>query len=775
MMENFKGGSPLHPSALVADFTHGDTSGGLGPYDERFDAAQYAFFGGDVSQEVELGGLDEEDDGGLGVALEDDEERLTAFSEEGEVENLDAVSQPDDISEVGSSFMNLQLYPTHEREADADGGNYSPYRHRQIVQETSGFQRPSYPSEWLATERGFSQMGFPVGARLPGVMQPTVQNGGQQVATSHGHMGINYRPHVPGSPMGGALPSFLPYGGSHFLNAPTPQGQWMAPPSMQLGGSPGLVRGLMQQQMTQQNAAMPPQGFLERQSGHPRIPSVYTQPTLYNPLPSAPPLMVRQTNPFFTGDARDPPNDLQQRGRHSLRHHTHSPIDSNNLPIRNNGRQQFKSKYMTAEEIESIVRMQLAATHTSDPYIDDYYHQALQSKIAGGTPHGRRRFAPSYLRDLPSHTRAPAVPPAFLPVDGLGRVPFSSIRRPRPLLEVENDAVPSTVPGGSSEGLHDSKLSERRLEQEPMLAARIAIEDGMCLLLDVDDIDRFLSVNQTSDGGIQLKRRRQILLEGLASSLQLSGGNGEPGMRETNGHFAGLASKDDLVFLRLVSLPKGRKLVYRYLQLLPPGSDVVQVVCLAVFRHLRFLFGGTQTDVGGAGATSGLANTVATCVSRMDLNKLSACLAAVVLSSEQPPLRPLGSASGDGATLVLRSVLDRATNLLTDPSFTFPLKDRAMWQASFDAFFHLLSKYCTNKYDGIIHSLMMSSSGNPTSITTAAATAMSKEMPVELLRASLPHTNDHQRKSLLDFAQRSMAMGGLGGRDSHTGTTAVPV
>ncbi|KAJ0501011.1 hypothetical protein HanHA300_Chr11g0395881 [Helianthus annuus] len=37
-----------------------------------------------------------------------------------------------------------------------------------------------------------------------------------------------------------------------------------------------------------------------------------------------------------------------------------------------------------------------------------------------------------------------------------------------------------------------------------------------------------------------------------------------------------------------------------------------------------------------------------------------------------------------------------------------------------------------------------------------AAKAISREMPIELLRASLPHTNENQRKVLLDFAQRSM-------------------
>ena len=43
--------------------------------EEHFDASQYAFFGGEVSQEIELGGLDEEDDIVLSGAFDEDEEK----------------------------------------------------------------------------------------------------------------------------------------------------------------------------------------------------------------------------------------------------------------------------------------------------------------------------------------------------------------------------------------------------------------------------------------------------------------------------------------------------------------------------------------------------------------------------------------------------------------------------------------------------------------------------------------------------------------------------
>lgn len=62
----------------------------------------------------------------------------------------------------------------------------------------------------------------------------------------------------------------------------------------------------------------------------------------------------------------------------------------------------------------------------------------------------------------------------------------------------------------------------RPLEQEPLLAARIMIEDCMCLLLDVDDIDRmFMVASGYRDDEMQLRQRRALLMEGFAASLRL--------------------------------------------------------------------------------------------------------------------------------------------------------------------------------------------------------------------------------------------------------------
>ncbi|XP_058104040.1 protein PAT1 homolog 1-like isoform X2 [Magnolia sinica] len=566
---------------------------------------------------------------------------------------------------------------------------------------------------------------------------------------------------LPGPPHGlhysGNMPQFNPQ--NIAINS-RPHNPWLNQSNLFSGEHSSLLPGLLQQQLPHPNGLMPPQ-LLAQQQQH-RLHQVQSslahlsaiQSQLFNQHPSPQHLINKYEAMLGAADLRDQRSKPTQRGRHNLRFSQHGSDTGSQKS--DNGWPQFRSKYMSAEEIESILRMQHAATHSNDPYIDDYYHQACLAKSSNGS-RVKHHFCPSYVRDLPSRARATAEPHAYLQVDALGRVPFSSIRRPRPLLEVD----PPSAPGDSS---FEQKTSEKPLEQEPMLAARITVEDGLYLLLDVDDIDRLLHFGQPPDGGSQLRRRRQVLLEGLAASLQLVDPLG-PG--KCGGNSVGLAPKDDLVFLRIVSLPKGRKLLSKYLQLLFPGSELTRIVCMAIFRHLRFLFGGLPSDSSAADTTVGLARTVSACVHSMDLSALSACLAAVVCSPEQPPLRPVGSPAGDGASVIIKSVLERATDLLTNPhaAGNYSMPNRALWQASFDEFFGLLTKYCLSKYDTIMQSLMLQAP-NTAVIGAEAARAISREMPVELLRASLPHTDDHQRKLLLDFAQRSMPVTGF---NTHSG------
>ncbi|KAJ8759190.1 hypothetical protein K2173_004197 [Erythroxylum novogranatense] len=396
---------------------------------------------------------------------------------------------------------------------------------------------------------------------------------------------------------------------------------------------------------------------------------------------------------------------------------------------------QFRSKYMTAEEIESIL---IASTHSNDPYIDDYYHQASLAKRSGSR--SKHHFCPSQLKELPSRCPNSSDQHSHVHVDALGKIPIPSIRCPLSLLEID----PSGCAGGSSE-----HIFERPLEQEPLIAARITIEDCLAVLLDVKDIDRFLRHKQPQDDGSYLRRKRKVLLEAVAASLHLVDPLGQ------SGKTVGLASKDDLVFLRLVSLPKGQKLISEFLKLLFPGSELTRIVCMAIFRHLRFLFGGISPDPGAAETTANLVKTVSTCVSVMDLHALGACLVAVVCSTEQPPFRPLGSPNGDGASVILKSLLEKATTLLNNPQAAANCNlNVALWRASFDEFFDLLTKYCLHKYDTVLRSFYAKTAYSTEDIDSEIYGAMKSEMPVELLRTCLPHTNDRQMELLRHFGQQ---------------------
>ncbi|CAN1157974.1 Protein PAT1 homolog [Linum perenne] len=771
--------------------------------DALFDASQYAFFGKDLVEEVELGGLDEE--GGDSAPVEFEEEEFLFDRQEGE--GLGSLSDIDDLSNTFSK-LNKDVGGPTRLGVIADRGSRESSSAAEWVQREdvpNWFDQQTFDTDSIQDDNKWSSHPFPSSA-WPGdprnlhrttsypeqpqqLQQQTHQQFssepilvpkpshpsypppfGQSPHASPNHNQLNI-PHLTGNSQMALSPQNLsPFSSSQLqmsgarhgspqygINLPQyassisgnnrPPSQWVNQSGMFAGDHPNRLNNVPPQQMPHQNGLMPPQMMPHMQPEQHRMPH-QMQPSLNHLSGMQSQLFnahLRPSRPMMgnailgVGDSRDHLPSAQ-RGRLNMGY-SQMGFDSNNQRM---GWPKFRSKYMSADELEGILRMQLAATHSNDPYVDDYYNQGCRAKKSVGAKL-RHHFCPTHLRDLPPGARVNAEPHAFLKVDALGRVPFSSIRRPRPLLEVE-------PPNSSDGGNNELTVSEKPLEQEPMLAARVTIEDGLCLLLDVDDIDRFLEFNPLPDGGAHLRRRRQVLLEGLATSLQLVDPLGKSG--QTVGH----AAEDDIVFLRVVSLPKGRKLLSRYLQLLFPAGDLLRIVCMAIFRHLRFLFGVTPSDTRAAETTNQLARTVSFCVRRMDLGSLSACLAAVVCSSEQPPLRPLSSPAGNGASVILVSVLERAAEMLTDvhDASSYGVTNRALWNASFDEFFGLLIKYCVNKYDGI----MQSPGIDPTE-------AIKRELPMELLRASVPHTNDYQKKMMYDLSQRSLAgqdngNGGLG-------------
>ncbi|XP_012087423.1 protein PAT1 homolog isoform X2 [Jatropha curcas] len=757
-----------------------------------FDASQYAFFGKDLVGEVELGGL--EDDEEDSPPVEFNEEEFLFVGQEGEV-----VRSTSDIDDLASRFSKLnkvvsgstsagvigsrgsrasssaaewvqgEEFPNwfdqqqlldYERIQDGKRQSSQPYSYTAHISESmSPYRQSSYPEpqqhhQQLSSEPILVPKSCYTSYHPPGVQSP-------QASPNHGQLNNAYL--GSGPQMTVSLPNLsaisspqLQFAGLHHgspnlggnlsqlsssLSANgQPPNEWINHTGLCHGDHPNHSNNMLQQQLPHQHGLIPPHLIPQRQPQQHRLHHVQPslahlsgmQSQLINLHPSSPHWTSKFEAVLGPGDIRDQRPKSAQKDRQNL-HYSQQGFVNYGRSI-NGVWSQFRSKYMTADEIENIIRMHLAATHSNDPYVDDYYHQAFLSKKTAGAKL-RHHFCPTHLRDLPPRARTSSEPHAFLQVDALGRVPFSSIRRPRPLLEID-------PPISSASAVTDQKVPEKPLEQEPMLAARVTIEDGICCLLDVDDIDRFLEFNQLQDGGVQLKCRRQALLEGLAESLQLVDPFGK------DGHAAQLAPTDDIVFLRIVSLPKGRKLLARYLQCLSPGGDLMRIACMAIFRHLRFLFGGLPSDLGAAETVHNLVRVVLLHVRCMDLGSLGSCLAAVVCSSEQPPLRPLGSSAGNGASLVLMCVLDRATELLNklQDASNYNLTNRALWKASFDEFFSLLVKYCINKLDSIMQS------------SPDSAEAIKRELPLELLRASIPHTNDYQKKMIYDISPAFLSL-----------------
>lgn len=762
----------------------------------RFDASQYAFFGKDVVEEVELGGL-EDSDNDVGPTENDEEFQLSSFVNREENEGIRSLAEIDDISSTFSKINKAVTDPRNAGIIQGRGGSFS----REGSTSADWSQEPEFLN-WSEQGR-LDTESFPKGKRwwsqtyappaydeelraltrassYPQQAEQLLDNCNDPVllpktsfisipldSTSQALPNLTRHSSIP-SHNGGLqfpvpassptnLPAQLQLAGnsrghrgvtSHFTPPSAPNNnwlhnQWPNQPNFFPGDHHNVPPNLLPNQLPRSNGLMNSQMILQQQQIlHPLRPPLSHFSHLPNRSFNSDLSALQMMNNTVCG-----PDVMDQRLKAALRgrHNRLSQQAVNSTVQRyDGGWLQFRSKYMSTEEIENIVRMQHAATHSNDPYVDDYYHQACRAKHSAGSRLGHL-FCPVNINETFSSARANKEAHAYLKIDALGRLSFSSIRRPRPLLEVD-------PPSASDDNNTEPRSSSKTLDEEPMLAARITIEDGLCLLLDVDDIDRFLQFNQPQDGGSELKQRRQVLLEGLAASLQLADPLGPP----KTGSYTGVTSNDDLVFLRIISLPKGRKLLTRFLQLLFPGSELTRIVCMSIFRHLRFLFGSLPSDSCTAETTRSLARVVSSCIHRMDLSALSACFASIVCSSEKPPLRPIGS-SGDGASVVIKSVLDQATELLSDShaASSYNMTNRSLWQHSFNSFFALLIEYITRKYDDIVQSLRMQASV-PVSIGAEAAKAISKEMPVDLLRACLPHTDEHQRKILLDFAQRTV-------------------
>ncbi|KAK1416370.1 hypothetical protein QVD17_32161 [Tagetes erecta] len=470
--------------------------------DELFDASQYAFFGRNAIDKVDFGCL-EEDEYNPSTGIADDEYHLFDREEEPGVGSL---SDLDDLSTIFSKLNRSVSGPRHPGViGDRGSGSVSresssasdwvqdrdlPEWLDQHISDTESCQvsrrwssqshlsdpKPLYRASSYPHEKN---QFFTEPLLAPSSSLPTFSPGSHNnlpLPRQHSHLS---RPSSISSPQIpftesnlsslGGLPLSSRYSGNRtqlvhprLTQYTQAQNQW-AMQTLHMDPA-GLLNNTFQQNLLQNGLLSP--HFMTPQSL--RFSPFALQPYLYDTLPTHP----LHINKYRSPDTRD--QRSKQKGKHGSRI-SRQGSDNSSQKSDNKCRVQFRSKYMTSEEIESILNVQHAATHSNDPYISDYYHQARLAKNSS-----KNRFHPAHLKDSSQRARNSSDSQPHINVDSHGRVSFSLIRRPQPLLEVD-------PPSGPGDNRSELKRSEKPLEKEPMLAARILIEDSLCVLLEVDD------------------------------------------------------------------------------------------------------------------------------------------------------------------------------------------------------------------------------------------------------------------------------------------------
>lgn len=276
---------------------------------------------------------------------------------------------------------------------------------------------------------------------------------------------------------------------------------------------------------------------------------------------------------------------------------------------------------MYSHEIENIVRIQEASLFSKDPYVDDYYYQAMRANAeaaAGGDedlPPAEapgaddaavaRRFAPSSVQSMMEALEAGAEqralqarrdPNAMLAPGTLGRIPISSVRRPKPLVEIDTHAGANTEMMQAKEladdflGLVDSDAASAKVKRhgakslwgEKGVLARGAVEDANNAMLEADDVVRCLHAGLVGeDGGLTLLKHRDAAIDSAYSKLKVRS------KVDANGIPVGGAEEDDH-FGAVAGTKKGRKLLARLLPVFP--AHQAPLVVLSLLRCLKPAF-----------------------------------------------------------------------------------------------------------------------------------------------------------------------------------------
>jgi len=249
-----------------------------------------------------------------------------------------------------------------------------------------------------------------------------------------------------------------------------------------------------------------------------------------------------------------------------------------------------KYKFMSPSEIDKILAFQLQNTHVQNPYSDDYYYHAFMKKYRRGTV----RFSPMSMKELEHQEQSMKAEVKFADLQGLGKIPFSNLRTPRPLIDfLDNESLASAEEEAGVQSIQWEYI--RSAQRAQAMHARKLIEDSMCLLLEVDDVDR-LAMSEC--GKVDLRKlaaRRRDLIGSIVAALRIPS---TPEGVATGGRY-----NSDGVFLRLMSIAKGRSLLAKLLnvlvpprpfQTLPTDTKPLSHICWTTLRNIRALFGPTK-------------------------------------------------------------------------------------------------------------------------------------------------------------------------------------
>ncbi|GAM27442.1 hypothetical protein SAMD00019534_106180 [Acytostelium subglobosum LB1] len=259
-------------------------------------------------------------------------------------------------------------------------------------------------------------------------------------------------------------------------------------------------------------------------------------------------------------------------GNHSPRQQHHHHQQSNGKSPKPASSLQDK-KYMTADEIQNIHRLQTYQIHFTNPYIEDYYCQKLKISQPSSYTH-------TPICDSLPKTIMPARPPRQVdPLLGsLGRIPSHSIRAPRPILQIILDK-------------EDNEQYDKTVQSSDQ-TIKLAIESSYNHLLDLEDIDTLIKDPQSKELLAEYQtKREQISLE-LFKSLHL---DQFPCFKSESPQLPQQlpdqkwpsVCPEDLLFVSLWVIGKGRKLLSRAFMSLTPQQSVSGL--FAVCRNLPLL------------------------------------------------------------------------------------------------------------------------------------------------------------------------------------------